>query len=118
MAERKSPLWEPVTDHVLDSIFNWPGGHVLTLIGINGCIALHASYFDKNCTTIKITDEPRHWSGSNLEKGIVFLIVPGLHKCVGPKSLLSYVAYNNSSFNDKDLLRLEEEMSLRKDLPQ
>jgi hypothetical protein len=101
----------------LDKILSWGGGHVIALLPIEDALGLYVSFYETYCSMIKVSSEPEHWVKKGLGDGIVYVIAPGLQKHVGPKELLAYIAHKNSSTKDNELIELETEMNMQKELP-
>lgn len=96
---------------------SWREGHVLTLLPVGGTIALHASFYGKQCATIQISENPEHWAGRGLENGVVYVVSPGLRRCVGPISLSDFLAHHLDQAKCEALIQLEREIESVPPLP-
>jgi hypothetical protein len=60
---------------------------------------------------IKISSDKTLWENKILDEGLVYVIIPGLRRFVGPLSLNDFIAHKNKEKMNKELSILEQEMS-------
>ena len=87
---------------------SWPGGHVVMMLPRGGFFMMYAKFFDGQAATGLISDEPEQWQNVNKE-GIVFIISPGLRKCVGPITLTAFILHKTGKMIAPSLRELEDE---------
>jgi hypothetical protein len=96
---------------------SWPSGHIIALITTGNLLSLYVSFYEHQCAIIQVSAEPEHWNGI-ITQSIVFVIIPGLQRYVGPKNMASYIGHKiEPSIKDPDLCNLENEMSNVIELP-
>lgn len=98
-------------DRKVSEALNWPGGHLLLLLPWLDRLFLYASFYGKQETAVVVSAEPEHWTSRISESGRLYVIVPGLRKYVGPKTLSEFLAHRMPGvpFVDQELKTLEEE---------
>ena len=69
---------------------------------------MYAKFFEGQSATSLISNEPEHWRNVN-EQGMVFIISPGLRKCVGPLTLTAFILHRTGQLIDSSLRELEDE---------
>ena len=76
-------IGQPIQD--LTRFMSWPGGHVLMLRPFpNIGLALSLTLYGEQTGVTLVTTNPSHWQGKFGEAGVVYVIVPGLQRLVGP----------------------------------
>jgi hypothetical protein len=68
------------------------GCHLLIAMPDRGRLALILRLSGAESHCILVASEPRFWAGTFLEVGAVWVIAPGLKRCVGPVALPDYIA--------------------------
>jgi hypothetical protein len=91
----------------LAAFLRWPGGHVLVMLPW-AVLTLYVAFFEGQSATVAITNEPEHWKDIN-GQGAMYIISPGLRKCVGPLTLTAFIAHKMGILRDGSLAQLEEE---------
>jgi hypothetical protein len=86
----------------------WPGGHVVMMLPRGRFFMMYAKFFEGQSATGLISNEPEHWRNVN-EEGIVFIISPGLRKCVGPLTLTAFILHRTGQLIAPPLRELEDE---------
>ncbi len=92
------------------------GGHVFLLQPTGGKLALRV-YIYKQRGTVAVTADHRHWEDRVLPDGMVFIVIPGLRRYVGPVNLIDYLRWKRAGVPHDDLDRLKEEMDQLSVLP-
>ena len=82
---------------------------------------MYAAFFNGQSATVAITDEPEHSQDVHNE-GAMYVVSPGLKKCVGPLTLTAFLAHKMGVLPHASLRQLEEEEKVSPlppfDLPQ
>jgi len=87
---------------------SWPGGHVVMMLPRGRFFMMYAKFFEGQSAKSLISNEPEHWRNVN-EQGMVFIISPGLRKCVGPLTLTAFILHRTGQLIDSSLRELEDE---------
>jgi len=96
----------------LVKILKWEGGHSIALINEGENLVLYTNFYEFQSAIVVITDEAKHWKGKINGLGIIFVIVPGFKKAVGPLSIGEFIAHKTlNNYKNPELLNLEREMS-------
>lgn len=96
---------------------SWPHGHLLTLFPVSNILALCVSFYGHQAAVIQISENVEHWKEKIPEGGIVFVVSPGLPKCVGPIGFPDYVTHRSGFLENPQLAALEREASRVPSLP-
>jgi hypothetical protein len=76
-------IGQPIQD--LTRFISWLGGHVLMLRPFPSIgLALSLILYGVQTAVTLVTTNPLHWQGQVGEGGVVYVIVPGLQRLVGP----------------------------------
>jgi HNH endonuclease len=87
---------------------SWPGGHLVMMLPRGRFFMMYAKFFDGESATGLISNEPEHWRKVN-EEGVVFIISPGLRKCVEPITLTAFILHRTGQLIASSLSELEDE---------
>lgn len=99
-------------DERLKNILTISNGHLIALTVFSNCLYMFTSFYGNQNAGILISSEPEHWEGKIQREGIVYVIAPGLQKCVGPKDLVTFIVHKvESDYLDNELSELEGEMN-------
>lgn len=92
--------------------------HVITLIELKEGIFLKLSLWGKMSSTILLTRDKKMLKQQVPDGyGLVYVIAPGLQKCVGPISLSKYIAHILEINKDKRLVDLKKQIEEIPELP-
>ncbi|WP_434794538.1 hypothetical protein TPDSL_15770 [Terrisporobacter petrolearius] len=101
----------------LDKYLSMNNCHLIALIRIDGGIAIHISLFGDMSSTVMLTKKSDLLKANINDFGIVYVIAPGLNKCIGPIDLENFIGYKNDCGGDKRLYDLEAEINNVPELP-
>lgn len=93
------------------------GAHVFTLVPRSRGLALDVNVY-KRWGGMQVTADPSHWDGHIPNgSGLVFVVVPGLRRSVGPVPLEEYIAWKLQATNHAALDSLNHDMEQFGELP-
>lgn len=96
----------------------WEGAHTVLIMPAKGrSLALSAFLYAEQSCLVQITEDRKHWEGRIPREGHVFIVVPGLRKCVGPVSVPAYIAHRLGYSSDEELSALARELERYKKIP-
>lgn len=102
----------------LQPVMSWPGGHVVCVLCAADMLVLFVSFYESQMAEVLISSNPSHWKGQIQDEGIVFVVMPGLGKSVGPIDMAEYISHSTESDYSNPLLSaLEREMDQCPPLP-
>lgn len=103
------------TKHEIDKYLNMENCHVITLIKLPEGIFLNISLWGNMNSTVRLTKNVEYLDVDINDFGIVYVIAPGLKKCIGPIELMKFIGFKNKCGGDERLFELEKEIS---DIPE
>jgi hypothetical protein len=92
------------------------GGHVLVFKPVGSKLAMHVQIY-KQRATVAVTTNPNHWANVIPAEGMVFIVIPGLKRVVGPVGLGEYIAWKDHDARHEKLDQLKDEMNRVAELP-
>jgi hypothetical protein len=100
-----------------NNLLKWDGGHVLALINLKNEIVLYSNFYGTQEGLMLVSDYAGHWVDSSIE-GLVFVIVPGLGRVVGPLDIAEFIGHKVVPPQPlPELTQLENEMTKFSTLP-
>jgi hypothetical protein len=93
----------------MEDLTTWYGGHTILLLPTGDMLSLWANFYEVHSLGIAITSNRDHWKGKIDRSGLLFVLVPGLKKVVGPISLINLFAHKNKEdyYENTQLTELE-----------
>ncbi len=104
-------------DASLKRLLCWEAGHLVCLQLIPEGIALFTNFYGEQTATLQISTSTEFWREDYPERGIVFVVVPGLRRFVGPLSIEDFVSHKIGVAKNAELVALEESTPGHSDLP-
>nr|WP_256935034.1 HNH endonuclease [Bacillus thuringiensis] len=101
----------------LSEILNRAYCHTLMLLPVGDKLCLYASFYGTQTAVIEISSDPKHWENKISFQGLVFTILPGLQKCVGPLSVLDYINHNTGVRTHHELAELDKIIEKTSEIP-
>lgn len=105
-------------ENAIEKFLNMDNCHVITLFKSNDGIYLNISLWGEMILTICLTRNIELLK-EDIEdgNGIVYVVAPGLKKCIGPISLIKFIGFKNSDNLEEPLLSLKQEVDNIPELP-
>lgn len=98
-------------EEVLSKYLSMENCHVISLLKIKEGVAMNLSLFGDMSTTIILTKNINYLNIEINGLGIVYVIAPGLNKCIGPISIESFIGFKTKCSGDSRLFELENEIN-------
>ena len=89
-------------------LISWEPGHVLIMQPVGKRLLLVASFYGNIAGIICMSSTPSHWLDKIAPSGQLYVIAPGLCRCVGPVSLADFFVMKSGDeeFADSSLASL------------
>lgn len=101
----------------ISKLLNRPYCHTLMLLPVDNRLCLYASFYGTQTSIIEISSEQQHWENNIPSQGLVFTILPGFQKCVGPLSLIDYINHNAGTIVHDELTEVDQLIETSRNTP-